>query len=60
VNLNEPNTTEKRTHERRVERATTLVSRYFKLSAKRANMPWSNVNDADVRELVELLIGDLK
>lgn len=60
MKLNEPTKTELRTHQRRVDEATRLMLHYFELIARKAGVNWDSDNAAEVRELVTLLIGDIK
>lgn len=60
MKLNEPTAPEKRTHQRRIDEATRLMTHYLELIARKAGVNWDSDNDAEVRELVALLIGELK
>lgn len=57
--LNELTATQVRARQMRRERAERLLRHYLKLAWEKAGLRWDGDNDAEVRELVELLMeGD--
>lgn len=56
MKLNEPTATERRAHAARVNRAVHLMIHYMSQVYQKAGLQWDTDNDAEIRELVELMM----
>lgn len=55
MKLNEPTKTELATRQKRIDNAVRLLTHYFSVVYIKAGLKWDSDNDAELRELIELL-----